>query len=97
MHALGLSEPTPPPMTRVADNWMKALEDPKMWDQTAFNELSRKGATKSGDKNLWVGYNGQLTLGILPASIFCSGHMFFVQVGQRQQPHVLCAGRTEAG
>ena len=84
-------------MTRVADNWMKALEDPKMWDQTAFNELSRKGATKSGDKNLWVGYNGQLTLGILPASIFCSGHMFFVQVGQRQQPHVLCAGRTEAG
>ncbi len=31
-------------------------------------------------KNLWKGYNGKLTVGVLPSSIFCSGHTFFVQV-----------------
>lgn len=31
-------------------------------------------------KNLFVGDEGKLTVGILPTSIFASGHMFFVQV-----------------
>ena len=58
------------------------LEDPKVWDQNAFNELSRKGHTNSDpkNKNLWKGDQGKLTMGVLPASIFASGHMFFVQV-----------------
>lgn len=53
-----------------------------MWDQTAFNDLVRIGATSSNStmKNLWVGDAGKLVVGILPASIFASGHMFFVQV-----------------
>jgi hypothetical protein len=53
-----------------------------MWDQTAFNDLARLGHTNSdtGNKNLWKGDQGKLTMGVLPASIFASGHMFFVQV-----------------
>ncbi len=52
-----------------------------MWDQTAFNDLVRLGNTPSNKtmKNLWKGDNGKLIVGILPASIFASGHMFFVQ------------------
>jgi hypothetical protein len=67
----------------ASDDWIKKLEDPKMWDQTAFNDLVRLGATHSNRtmKNLWKGDNGKLVVGILPASIYASGHMFFVQVG----------------
>lgn len=63
------------------EDWIKKLEDPKMWDQTAFNDLARLGHTNSdrGNKNLWKGDQGKLTMGVLPASIFASGHMFFVQ------------------
>jgi hypothetical protein len=31
------------------------------------------------NKNLFLGYDGSLSLGILPVSIFCSGHTMFVQ------------------
>ena len=53
-----------------------------MWDQTAFNDLVRIGATPSNKtmKDLWYGDNGKLIVGILPASLFASGHTFFVQV-----------------
>eukprot|EP00798_Chlamydomonas_sp_ICE-L_P029963 gene29963-18030_t len=57
----------------LVDEWIKSLDDPKMWDQTAFNQIARR------TKNLWKGFDGKLNIGILPASIFCSGHMFFVQ------------------
>lgn len=30
-------------------------------------------------KRLFLGYNGTITIGILPISTFCSGHTFFVQ------------------
>ncbi|GFR51919.1 hypothetical protein Agub_g14403 [Astrephomene gubernaculifera] len=62
------------------DEWVKALDDPKMWDQTAFNDLARKGHTVSeAPKNLWKGYEGKLTVGVLPCALFASGHTFFVQ------------------
>ena len=53
-----------------------------MWDQTAFNDLSRMGAqySNSSMKNLWYGYNNKLIVGILPCALFASGQMFFVQV-----------------
>lgn len=31
------------------------------------------------NKNLFLGYDGSLTMGILPVSIFCSGHTMYVQ------------------
>lgn len=37
-----------------ADEWIKVLEDPKMWDQTAFNDLARRGHGSSEQpKNLF--------------------------------------------
>eukprot|EP00798_Chlamydomonas_sp_ICE-L_P001848 gene1848-33268_t len=59
--------------------WIKSLDDPKMWDQTAFNQLARRNWSEVLDNNLFKGYDGKLNIGILPASIFSSGHMFFVQ------------------
>lgn len=58
------------------------LADDKIWDQNGFNELVRKkyGPSVDEDGGLVYAYDGNLKLGILPASIFCSGHTFFVQV-----------------
>ena len=73
-----------------------------MWDQTAFNDLARIGHTRSdpAEGNLWKGDNGKLTIGVLPASIFASGHMFFVQVdkckGGKWALTVACARRDRA-
>ncbi len=60
----------------------KLEEDPKVWDQNAFNDLVRVGSTPSNRSlgNLFYGDNGRLLVGILPAAIFAGGHMFFVQV-----------------
>ena len=59
-----------------------------MWDQTAFNDLARAGGSvrhqPNMTKNLWRGDNNKLTLGILPSSIFCSGHTFFVQTKYKE-------------
>ncbi|KAG1653662.1 hypothetical protein FOA52_002633 [Chlamydomonas sp. UWO 241] len=72
-------------MARIAPapmaNWVKKLEDPSLWDQSAFNDLARLGhtASNSSNKNLWEGDNGKLTMGMLPSSIFCSGHTYFTQ------------------
>ncbi len=51
--------------------------------RTAFNDLARAGTQRANEKGLWKGYNGKLTVGILPSSIFCSGHTYFVQVRLR--------------
>lgn len=58
------------------------LADAKIWDQNGFNELVRRQLGPSVDKEsgLVYAYDGNLKLGILPASIFCSGHTYFVQV-----------------
>lgn len=69
-----------PNSKKFVDEWVKALDDPKMWDQTAFNDLARKGhGSSSPPKNLWKGYMGELTVGVLPCALFASGHTFFVQ------------------
>ena len=65
----------------LAKEWVEVLEkDDKIWDQNAFNDLYRRGARGSPDgDNLMLGYKGNLRIGILPVSIFASGHTFFVQ------------------
>lgn len=64
------------------------LADDKIWDQNGFNELVHKkyGPSVDEDSELAYAYDGNLKLGVLPASIFCSGHTYFVQVG----PPLLC-------
>ncbi|GFR44270.1 hypothetical protein Agub_g5475 [Astrephomene gubernaculifera] len=62
--------------------WIEIIEaDDKVWDQNAFNDLFRWGwrPLEPPNKNLFLGYNGTLTMGILPVSIFCSGHTMYVQ------------------
>lgn len=63
------------------NEWIKMLDNPQMWDQSAFNDLARVGHTHSDPAlgNLWKGDQGKLMIGVLPGSIFASGHMFFVQ------------------
>ncbi|GKU96065.1 hypothetical protein SLEP1_g9345 [Rubroshorea leprosula] len=58
------------------------LADDKMWDQNGFKLVRRQlGLSVDGDSALAYAFDGNLKLGILPASIFCRGHNFFVQVG----------------
>ncbi|GLC76877.1 hypothetical protein PLESTF_001850700 [Pleodorina starrii] len=64
------------------EDWIQVIEsDEKIWDQNAFNDLFRRGwkTLQPPNKNLFLGYDGSLTLGILPVSLFCSGHTMFVQ------------------
>ena len=44
-----------PPLPSWSDEWIKKLEDPKMWDQNAFNDLVRIGHKPSNRSmgNLW--------------------------------------------
>lgn len=79
-----------------AKEWVEELKkDETMWDQNAFNVLFRKGSTGSRDENnLFLGYDGKLKMGILPVSIFASGHTFFVQKmyeKKKIQPYVVHA------
>jgi len=62
------------------------LADDKIWDQNGFNDIlhSQLGPSVDDDSGLVYTFNGKLKLGILPASIFCSGHTYFVQVGTFQ-------------
>lgn len=56
----------------------------------AFNELSRRGAGISDKNGLFKGYDGKITLGVLPSAQFSSGHVFFVQVSRHMilsDPH----------
>jgi len=70
-----------PKAAPLVDEWVKILDaDPKMWDQSAFNDLFLRGAQTTDRKDrLFKGYNGSLLIGILPVSLFCSGHTFFTQ------------------
>lgn len=68
---------------KLAKQWIEMLlADDKIWDQNGFNELMQKsrGPSVSEDSGLVYAFDGTLKLGILPASIFCSGHTYFVQV-----------------
>ncbi|KAH6556170.1 hypothetical protein KP509_1Z199100 [Ceratopteris richardii] len=65
-----------------AKEWKtQLLKDDLIWDQNGFNDLMRKqsGPSVPNENGIFYAYNGSLKLGILPVSIFCSGHTFFVQ------------------
>ncbi|KAH0974430.1 hypothetical protein GBA52_016329 [Prunus armeniaca] len=67
---------------RLAKEWKDMLlADEKIWDQNGFNDLVRKqlGPPVDGESGLVYAFDGNLKLGVLPASIFCSGHTYFVQ------------------
>lgn len=80
---------------KLAKEWKELLlADAKIWDQNGFNELVRRQLGPSVDKEsgLVYAYDGNLKLGILPASIFCSGHTYFVQAMYQQlrlEPYAL--------
>ena len=71
-----------PNTSSFVDAWVDALDkDPQYWDQNAFNDLFRVGMDLSDTREdrLFKVYNETLLLGILPVSLFCSGHTYFVQ------------------
>ena len=72
------------PAKKLAKEWKDMLlANDKIWDQNGFNELVHRqlGPSVDDDSGLVYAYDGNLKLGLLPASIFCSGHTYFVQVG----------------
>ncbi|KAH0974437.1 hypothetical protein GBA52_016336 [Prunus armeniaca] len=72
---------------RLAKEWKDMLlADEKIWDQNGFNDLVRKqlGPPVDGESGLVYAFDGNLKLGVLPASIFCSGHTYFVQAMYQQ-------------
>uniref|UniRef100_A0A7C9E571 Nucleotide-diphospho-sugar transferase domain-containing protein n=1 Tax=Opuntia streptacantha TaxID=393608 RepID=A0A7C9E571_OPUST len=67
---------------KLAKEWKELLlADETIWDQNGFNDLVRKqlGPSVDDESGLVYAYDGNLKLGLLPASIFCSGHTYFVQ------------------
>lgn len=72
---------------KLAKEWKdQLLTDETIWDQNGFNELVHKvlGPSVEGENGLVYAFDGNLKLGILPASIFCSGHTYFVQAMYQQ-------------
>ncbi|KAK3032578.1 hypothetical protein RJ639_037342, partial [Escallonia herrerae] len=72
---------------KLAKEWKDMLlADDKIWDQNGFNELVHRqlGPSFDEDSGLVYAYDGNLKLGLLPASIFCSGHTYFVQAMYHQ-------------
>ncbi|KAG5524514.1 hypothetical protein RHGRI_031245 [Rhododendron griersonianum] len=72
---------------KLAKEWKELLlADDKIWDQNGFNELVRRqlGPSVDDDTGLVYAYDGNLKLGLLPASLFCSGHTYFVQAMYQQ-------------
>ncbi|KAF7809527.1 arabinosyltransferase XEG113-like [Senna tora] len=72
---------------KLAKEWKEMLlADEKIWDQNGFNEIVRKqlGPSVNEASGLVYAFDGNLKLGILPASIFCSGHTYFVQAMHQQ-------------
>ncbi|CAL0313223.1 unnamed protein product [Lupinus luteus] len=93
------------PAKKLAKQWKEMLlADDKLWDQKGFNDILRRHLGPSVDEHsgLVFAFDGNLKLGILPASIFCSGHTYFVQATYQQlklEPYAVHAtfqyGRTE--
>ncbi|KAJ8758788.1 hypothetical protein K2173_000509 [Erythroxylum novogranatense] len=72
---------------KLAKEWKEMLlADDKIWDQNGFNDIVRKqlGPSVDGESGLVYAFDGTLRLGILPSSIFCSGHTYFVQAMYQQ-------------
>ncbi|GFZ16298.1 xyloglucanase 113 [Actinidia rufa] len=75
------------PAKKLAKEWKDMLlADDKIWDQNGFNELVHRqlGPSVDDDSGLVYAYDGNLKVGLLPASIFCSGHTYFVQAMHQQ-------------
>eukprot|EP00271_Cylindrocystis_brebissonii_P003068 TRINITY_DN1381_c0_g1_i1.p1 TRINITY_DN1381_c0_g1~~TRINITY_DN1381_c0_g1_i1.p1 ORF type:complete len:806 (-),score=111.96 TRINITY_DN1381_c0_g1_i1:970-3264(-) len=70
---------------RMAAAWSTLLEgNNQMWDQNGFNDILRKkmGPTVDESENsnqVFYSMDGTLKTGILPVSMFCSGHTYYVQ------------------
>ncbi|KAK9120310.1 hypothetical protein Syun_017927 [Stephania yunnanensis] len=78
--------PTDPAKT-LAREWKKLLEaDEKLWDQQGFNDILHKklGPSIDEESGLAYAFDGTVKLGLLPGSIFCSGHTYFVQAMYQQ-------------
>ncbi|CAL0311724.1 unnamed protein product [Lupinus luteus] len=72
---------------KLAKEWKELLlADENIWDQNGFNDIVHRqlGPSVDDDSGLLYAYDGNLKLGILPASIFCSGHTYFVQAMHQQ-------------
>ncbi|GFZ08613.1 xyloglucanase 113 [Actinidia rufa] len=79
------------PSKKLAKEWKDMLlADDKIWDQNGFNELVHRqlGPSVDDDSGLVYAYDGNLKLGLLPASIFlqwaylfCPGNVSTTQVG----------------
>lgn len=72
---------------KLAKEWKEILlADDKIWDQNGFNEIVRRqlGPSVDDESGLAYAYDGNLKLGMLPVSIFCSGHTYFVQAMYQQ-------------
>ncbi|KAK9667670.1 hypothetical protein RND81_13G004000 [Saponaria officinalis] len=72
---------------KLAREWKEMLlADEKIWDQNGFNDIVRRqlGPSVDDESGLVYAYDGNLKLGLLPASIFCSGHTYFVQAMPQQ-------------
>ncbi|PIA51406.1 hypothetical protein AQUCO_01100317v1 [Aquilegia coerulea] len=72
---------------KLAKEWREMLlADEKIWDQNGFNEIVHKqlGPSVDDESGLVYAFDGNLKLGFLPTSIFCSGHTFFVQAMYQQ-------------
>jgi hypothetical protein len=66
-----------------AKEWLLLLlENDKIWDQNGFDDLLREklGPSVDNTSGLFYAHHGELKLGILPVSLFCNGHTFFIQV-----------------
>jgi len=70
---------------------------PNLWDQNLFKDVLKIGGLKfreqvpepARSKRLFLGYNGTITIGILPVATYCSGHTYFVQrMPQRMTPPI---------
>ncbi|KAK8471618.1 hypothetical protein PHAVU_003G278500 [Phaseolus vulgaris] len=72
---------------KLAKQWKEMLlADDKIWDQNGFNDILHKqlGPAVDDESALVFAFDGKLKMGILPASIFCSGHTYFVQAMYQQ-------------
>ncbi|KAI4370809.1 hypothetical protein MLD38_019118 [Melastoma candidum] len=72
---------------KLVKEWKEMLlADDKIWDQNGFNDIVRKqlGPSVDDDSGLVYAFDSNLKLGMLPASIFCSGHTYFVQAMYQQ-------------
>ncbi|XP_072962573.1 arabinosyltransferase XEG113 [Typha angustifolia] len=75
------------PAKKLAKEWRDLLlANEELWDQAGFNDLVHKvlGPSVDGENGLVYVFDGTLKLGILPASIFCSGHTYFIQAMHQQ-------------